>query len=167
MTPKSFSVRIFLQDGHADGVKIVSKSKWTGRCMVIPRPAFVQEKARKELNAAGVYTLTGPRNGAKQQILRIGAADPVYAQLAKHDEHDKEWSEAIIFTCRESGPNPAQFYYMASCLQQLLLKSGKDSAIKVDELPQTELSKAEKSAADEFITHILSLYPLLGVTSFE
>lgn len=48
MSRKSFSVRIFLQDGCADGVKIISRSQWSGRGLVIPRSALAAELGRAE-----------------------------------------------------------------------------------------------------------------------
>lgn len=163
MTPKSFSVRIFLQDGHAGGTKIISKSKWSGRGMVIPRSAFAREKDRQELAAAGVYVLVDTQAGAERPILRIGAADPVREQLVEHDVQAERWGAAVIFTCKEDSLNPAQLNYMASSLKRL----ADDSAINSDSHPGTPpqigLSSHEKTVADAFLAHMLSLYPLLGV----
>ena len=75
MTRKSFSVRIFLQDGCADGVKIVSRSKWSGRGLVIPRSALAAELDRAELKDPGVYLLSAPAAAADRPSLCIGAAD--------------------------------------------------------------------------------------------
>ncbi|MBE0501460.1 MAG: hypothetical protein IBX47_08460 [Desulfuromonadales bacterium] len=54
MSPKSFAIRIFL----ADGVKMIAKSEWGGRCMVMPRNLFVRESEREELAAAGSISLS-------------------------------------------------------------------------------------------------------------
>lgn len=167
MSPKSFSVRIFLQDGHAGGVKVVSKSKWTGRGLVIPRSAFAQERERKELIAAGVYVLVDDQAETGLPFLYVDAADPVCEQLVAHDVQDEEWSSAVIFTCRDDSLNSDHFRYIASRLQQLASDHGKGDAINADIPIQTELTPVEKSAADAFLGHMLSLYPLLGVTSFE
>jgi hypothetical protein len=35
-TSKPFSIRIFMPDGQADGLKIVEKSNWSGRGVVCP-----------------------------------------------------------------------------------------------------------------------------------
>ena len=44
---KPFSIRIFLPDGTADGVRIIEKSNWTGVGLVVPR-SLVPE-AKKDL----------------------------------------------------------------------------------------------------------------------
>lgn len=165
MTRKSFSVRIFLQDGHADGVRIISRSKWSGRGLVIPRDSFAEELDRTELDAAGVYLLTGA--GAGRPTLSIGAADPVCDGLARHAADDQFWSTALIFTCRENSLNLAQYQSIAAHLLQLSRNANKAEIISADRYQQQQLSAAESAAVETSLNYILGLYPLFGVTAFE
>jgi hypothetical protein len=43
---RGFSVNVFLPSGDPDGLKVVEKSNWTGRGLVIPRPMFAESRAR-------------------------------------------------------------------------------------------------------------------------
>lgn len=165
MTRKSFSVRIFLQDGHADGVRIISRSKWSGRGLVIPRASFAEELDRAELNAAGVYLLTGA--GAERPTLCIGAADPVCDGLARHAADDQSWSTALVFTCRENSLNLAQYQSIAAHLLQLSRNADKADITSADRYQEQHLSATENAVVETFLNHILGLYPLFGVTAFE
>ena len=57
---RGFSVNVFLPSGDPDGLKVVEKSNWTGRGLVIPRPMFAEARGRTELDRTGVYLLVGP-----------------------------------------------------------------------------------------------------------
>lgn len=162
---KSFSVRMYLQDGHAGGVKIISKSKWSGRGLVIPRMALAQEKDREELQDPGICLLVEPvaENGhAKVSIL---AAEPICKALQDHDSSDRLWSAAIIFTCKENSLSETHFQYLAARLQQLAGQSQEISRIKSNHR-RPALSESEQGDAETFLAHMLSLLPLFGVTNF-
>lgn len=167
MTGKSFSVRIFLQDGHANGVRIVSRSKWSGRGLVIPRVCLAEELGRAELSAPGVYLLTETGVGGDRPTLCIGAADPVCDGLARHATDDQGWSMAVVFTCKENSLNLVQCRSLAACLLQIARSADKAEIISTDCSEQPQLSPAESAAAEIFLDHMLELYPLFGVNVFE
>ena len=167
MTRKSFSVRIFLQDGFADGVKVVSRSKWSGRGLVIPRPSLAAELDRTELKDPGVYLLTGTDAAADRPTLRIGAADPVCDGLAQCCADEQYWSTAVIFTCKENSLSFAQCWFISMRLEQLARCDDKAAISRVGSSEPVALSTAERSAASTFLDYMLSLYPLFGVTVFN
>ena len=51
---RGYSIRIYLPDGTADGLKIVEKSNWSGRGVVCPRALFAESKSRAELIATAL-----------------------------------------------------------------------------------------------------------------
>jgi len=167
MTGKSFSVRIFLQDGHANGVRIVSRSKWSGRGLVIPRVCLAEQLGRAELSAPGVYLLTETGVGADRPTLCIGAADPVCDGLARYATDDQTWSMAVVFTCKENNLNLVQCQSLAARLLQLARSADKAEIISANRSEQPQLSTAESAAAEIFLEHMLGLYPLFGVNVFE
>lgn len=167
MTPKSFSVRIYLQDGHADGVQIVAKSKWSGRSMVIPRDSLTSEVKRTELNAPGVYLLVGPRTGTGLQTLYIGEADPVGHDLERIDLKKFSWDRVVVFTSKDDSINRAHTQYLAArlmCLAKEVDRAHIDN-LATPELPV--LSATELADAESFLAHILSICPVLDVRVFE
>jgi hypothetical protein len=167
MTPKSFSVRIYLQDGHVAGVKVVSKSKWSGRGLVIPRTSFLTEKARTELNAPGIYLLVGPTNEGDRVSIHVGAADPICHDLAEHYTKMDFWDEALVFASKDNTLNPIHIQYLEARLIQLAQDANrvKLSNQNIPQLPR--LSADELIYAEAFLGHILSLCPLLGLSAFE
>jgi len=167
MTGKSFSVRIFLQDGHADGVRIISRSKWSGRGLVIPRASFAEEQDRAELKAAGVYLLAGTGAGADRSTLCIGASDPVCDGLAGYAAADQPWSTALVFTCKENSLNFAQYQSIAARLLQLSQNAKNAEIISAGHYEVQQLSTTESAAVETFLEYMLGLYPLLGVTAFD
>jgi len=167
MTRKSFSVRIFLQDGHANGVRIVSRSKWSGRGLVIPRACLAEQLERAELKSPGVYLLTKTGVGTDRPALCIGAADPICDGLARHAMDDQFWSTALVFTCKENSFGAAQFQSIAASLLQLARSADKAEIISENRSEQPQLSTAESAAAEIFLDHMLGLYPLFGVNAFE
>jgi hypothetical protein len=68
---RGFSIRIFLPDGTADGLKIVEKSNWTGRGVVCPRSRFTDAKTRAEFAKTGVYVLRGPSDSGDLSTIYI------------------------------------------------------------------------------------------------
>lgn len=167
MVPKSFSVRIFLQDGHADGVQIVAKSKWSGRGLVIPRASIAVEIKRTELNAPGVFILVGPATERDQVPIFIDEADPVCRKLEQYDAQKNFWSRAIVFTCKEGSLNLSQIRYLAA----LLVRRAKEVKwFHLENLATPKVSKlstAERVDAETFFAHMLSILPLLGLHAFE
>ena len=49
-----FSVTVFLPTGDPEGIKVVEKSNWSGRGLVIPRSIFLESRDRSELESTGV-----------------------------------------------------------------------------------------------------------------
>jgi hypothetical protein len=167
MTGKSFSVRIFFQEGHADGVLVLAKSKWSGRCLVIPRASLAAEKKRPELNTSGLYILVGPSTENNLASVYIGEADPLWRDLQRHDAEKSFWDRAIVFASKDGSLNGTQIQYLAS----RLVKRAKESKnahldnVITPEFP--ELSATELSDAEAFLAHMLSVLPLLGLRAFE
>lgn len=167
MTPKSFSVRIFLQDGHADGVKIVAKSKWPGRALVIPRSSFPEEKHRAELNAPGVYILVGPSAEGNLSRIFVGSGDPVCRALEQHDQHMSFWGWVVVFASKDSALNLAHIHYLESRLLQLARAAKNANIVNLNNPGPSELSESEMAETETFLEHIISLCPLLGLSIFE
>lgn len=164
---KSFSVRIYLQDGHAEGVRIVARSKWSGRALVIPRESLATEINRDELQTPGIYILIGPADSRGRQTIYVGAADPVSADLAQHAADKNFWSWLIICAAKDGALTHDHIRYIAARLIQL---AGKNDTAILDNHESPEILLLDESAtayADDFMEHMLSIYPVLGLRCFE
>jgi hypothetical protein len=167
MTPKSFSVRIFLQDGHADGVQIIAKSKWSGRGLVIPRASIAVEIKRTELNAPGVFILVGQSTERDRQSIHIGEADPVCHKLEQYDAQKDFWNRAVVFTCKDSSLNRAQIQYLVALLVRRVKEVKRSHPGNLTTPEDSKLSATERVDAETFFAHMLSILPLLGLHAFE
>lgn len=167
MTPKSFSIRIYCQDGHADGVKIIAKSKWPGRALVIPRTSLQTEINRAELNAPAVYVLVGPSTGGDLPTIYIGAADPVCGDLEQHNARKDSWAWCIVFASKDNSMNLAHFQYLLSCLLILAQQAQRANIESFDDLNLPEFSEKELLDLELFLDHILTICPLFGLYAFE
>jgi hypothetical protein len=96
MTP--FSLRIFVANGHPDGLRIVDKSNWIGKALVFPRALLPQVKARPELAQTGVYLLLGPRPIGSGDMLYVGEGNPISPRLESHYVQKDFWTRAVGFT---------------------------------------------------------------------
>ncbi|MCK4508467.1 MAG: GIY-YIG nuclease family protein [Desulfuromonadales bacterium] len=167
MTPESFSVRIFLQDGHVDGVKIIAKSKWSGRALVIPRSSLAEEIDRKELNAPGVYILVGPSVEGDLPTIHIGAADHICHDLSRHDIQKDFWNWVVAFASKDDSLNLAHMQYFASRLKQLAQEARRAKLDNLNDPQFAELATTESANTESFLEHMLSICPLLGLPVFE
>jgi hypothetical protein len=127
MSSESFSVRIYLQGGHVDGVKIIARSKWSGRALVIPRSSLQQEINRDELNAPGVYLLIGPADEQGRETLYIGAADPISADLKNHASNKSFWTWTIVCSSKHDSLTQAHSEYIKARLIRLAQETGRAS----------------------------------------
>lgn len=167
MTPKSFSVRIFCQDGHADGVKLVAKSKWPGRAVVIPRASLPSEITRAELNAPGVYVLVSPAVGVDLPTIYVGAADPVCRELELHLSRKDSWEWCIVFASKDNSLSMAHVHYLQSRLMRLAQKAKRANLENYNDLNLPEFSATELVDLESFLDHILTIGPLFGLYAFE
>ena len=125
MPSESFSVRIYLQDGQVDGVKVVARSKWSGRALVIPRSSMPEEINRDELNAPGVYVLIGPSDQQGRETIYIGAADPISAELEIHAINKSFWTWTIVCSSKHDSLTQAHIEHINALLIKLAKETGK------------------------------------------
>jgi hypothetical protein len=93
-----FSLLIFV----ADGLRIVDKSNWIGKALVLPRALLPQVKGRTELAPTGVHLLLGPYPDDEGDMLYVGDGDPIRPRLKSHYAHKDFWTRAIGFTTTAS-----------------------------------------------------------------
>ncbi|OGB10156.1 MAG: hypothetical protein A3E23_22250 [Burkholderiales bacterium RIFCSPHIGHO2_12_FULL_65_48] len=55
MNATPFFLSIFVADGDPNGLRIVDKSNWIGKALVLPRTLLLQVKARPTLAQTAVY----------------------------------------------------------------------------------------------------------------
>jgi len=164
---RGFSVNVFLPSGDPAGLKVIEKSNWTGRGLVIPRPMFAESRARPELDRTGVYLLVGPSDTSSLPALYVHEGDPVKPRLDQHARNKDFWTHAVVFTSKDSNLNMAHVQRLESRLVELA-STAKRSASENGNMPAPpSLSEAEEAFAEGFLDDILLCLPILGYALFE
>ena len=164
---RGFSITIYLPMGDPEGFRIVSKSHWTGKGLVIPRSQFPDVKGEPILKAAGVYVLVGPVEERELPTLYIGEGDPVLERLQSHYSQKDFWTWAVAFVSSDRTINKAHVEYLEARLIELA-KQAKRCVLDNQNSPTAPtLSEPERADAESFLADMLSIYPILGITAFE
>lgn len=164
---RGFSLRIFLPDGSADGIRIVEKSNWTGSGLVCPRALFPKAKQRPEFERTGAYLLIGPAEETGLPRLYVGEGDPVRPRIEQHASKKDFWTIGILFTSKDGNLNKAHVQYLESRLVQLAHEAKRCTLDNGNYPTLPSLSEADTAEVEGFLDEILLCLPVLGVQVFE
>ena len=166
-TRRGFSVNVYLPGGDPEGLKVVEKSNWTGRGLVIPRAMFGESKTREELNRTGVYLLVGPSESSALPILYVGEGDPVKPRLEEHAKKKDFWTHAVVFTSKDTNLNKAHVQRLESRLVELA-QAAKRCILDNGNVPKPpSLSESAEAEVEGFLDDLLLCLPILGYSLFE
>lgn len=113
---RGFTIKIFVPNGSADGLRIVEKSNWSGRGIVCPRADYADNKKRPDFQSTGVYILIGPSEDNELPAVYVGEGDPVKPRLDSHFANKDFWTRAIFFTSKDENLNKAHIQHIESRL---------------------------------------------------
>ena len=162
-----FSIRIFLPDGTADGIRIIEKSNWTGVGVVVPRAVLNDSKKREECSRTGVYVLVGQEDENELPTIYIGQGDPVRNRLEQHLAKKDFWTSAIFFVTRDDSLNKAHIGYLEARLYHRAVRSKRAKLDNSNQPNPSPLTEADTADMDSFLDDMLNIFPLLGVRVFE
>lgn len=166
--PHPTSIRIFLADGTADGVRVVEKSNWTGKALMAPRSRYSDLKARAEdLEGVGVYVLIGPaESGSASERIYIGEADGLGRRLDSH-QRDKDFrTRLIVFTSKDQNLNKAHARHLEYELISRAQRAQRAEVENGNAGGRPTLSEPEQADAQSFLAEMLLIYPVLGLSAF-
>jgi hypothetical protein len=164
ISERPFSVKIFLANGIAEGLRIIEKDNWNGSGVVCPRNILKNSSSRMEFHQPGVYILIGESEGRQLPIVYIGEADPVGKRLNQHNSEKDFWTQAIFFIGKL---HKAHIQYLESKLL-LLAKNAKRCILENGNQPTLPtLSEAEIAFSEGFLEEMLLCLRVLGVDAFE
>lgn len=142
-TGRPFSIHIFCPDGNPAGLRMISKSNWTGRSIVFPRSILPAVKSGKEFTKPGVYVLVGPPEDGELPRIYVGEADPVGRRLEQHYTSKDFWTWAVFFVSTDGSLNKAHVQHLEARLLDMARQTKRatlDNA-NIPEMPT--LSEAE------------------------
>lgn len=169
---RGYNIYITVPDGDPSGLKILTKSSWTGRIFFFPRAKLYDVIARyPELEGVGVYFLvilyeTPPG-------VYIGEADGLKDRLIAHDqEQDMDFSHVIVFTegCKDAGGTSFLHKAIVQYLESRLITSAryakKANVINENRPTLPTLSERERIEASNIWDELMQVLPLTGLDIF-
>jgi len=161
------TIRIFLANGTAEGLRIIEKSNWTGKAVSCSRSQFPQVKKREEFQRPGVYLLVGANDSKNLPMIYVGEGDPVGPRLESHLANKDFWTHLVLFSSKDQFLNKAHIQYLESRLVQLA-KEAKRCQLENGNAPTLPaISEADTAEMENFLAEMLVIYPVLNVSAFE
>jgi hypothetical protein len=156
----SATIKLFLPQGDAKGLRTAEISNWTGKAIAAPRTELDGLLARDELDKAGVYVLTGsgPMTGAPHAY--IGEAEVIRERLKQH--RSKEfWVSAIVFVSKDENLTKAHVRYLESQLLAEATQVGRFT-LEQNQAGGAKLPESDREDMEVFLSRIRQLLPVLG-----
>ncbi len=160
------TIKIFLADGTPEGIRIVSKSNWTGCAVVANRSQLETAMQREEMARPGVYVLAGPGTDGGQKIY-VGEADVLRDRIKQHTGGKDYWNRFMSFSCTDGTLNKAHVRYLEARLIALARKANQWKVENGSTPAPPPLSEMDKADAEGFLTEMLVIFPILGIDAFE
>ena len=165
------SIRIFLVDGVASGLRTAELGLSTIKALVVPRASLSAATKRPEVQRTGVYILIG-RDSDRPGVLKIyfGEADTVFTRLSAHDKDQGKdfWEEAVVFVSKDENLTKAHGRYLESRFISLAKQAKRCTVTNATEpSDQGRLPEADEVEMAEFATQALLLLGTLGYDLFS
>jgi hypothetical protein len=163
------SLRIFLPEGTPEGIRLVSKSNWTGLAVAASRSRYPTARVdREEFRRPGVYLLAGPPENAKYESrIYVGEGEDPRARIDAHHAQKDFWNRLVLFTSSGQILNKATLRYIEARLLELASSAGRAEIDNGTGPALPPLSEADQQDAESFLRDTLIIYPLLGLNVFE
>jgi hypothetical protein len=158
------TIKLFLLNGEATGVRTAEILNWTGRALAGPRTEIAALLKREELDRPGVYILLGVDDSGEQRVY-VGEAECVKNRLLQHKSKEF-WVQVIVFTSKDENLTKAHIKYLegelikkAHAVGKARLENGQESG---SSLPESDLADMKV-----FLSKLYQLLPVLGTDVFS
>lgn len=166
---RAYVLSIRVVSGNPNGVRVVGKSNWTGRGITFSRSDL--DIALKEgLGSPGVYILLGDDPDQEfDGLIYVGQAEDVGTRLKQHQGDDKKdfWTHTVVFMSIDSGLNRAHIRYLEFHLLRRADSAGRLQVKNGNRPSEPALSNNVQIEAEGFLSEILTILPVLGVSAFD
>lgn len=161
-------IRLFLTDGHPNGLRTVEISNMTIHGTIFPRTQLDGFMKRDAANKPGVYMLIGQdEQDLETNVLYIGQGDPVLPRLRDHARNKEFWTEAIVFSSKDDYLTKTQVKYLEADLYALA-KDAYRAKMDNEQAPtRPNISEVDKAEVNQFLEAIKLLLLALGQDILE
>lgn len=159
-----------MPNGQPDGIRVVSKSHWSGQGIVFPR--FLLPEVQPHLSEVGgcVYVLWGidEQREALLPDVYVGRTDDVWTRLQSHskDESKAFWAQTVVFTSTDQSLNLAHIQHIEAELITIASRANKCQLTNDNQPSKPNLAPADTADADRFLFDLMLCLPLCDVGFF-
>jgi hypothetical protein len=158
------TIKLFLPNGDAMGIRTAEISNWTGKAIAGPRTEMDVLLTRPELDSPGVYILIGSDESGDSRIY-IGEAECVKNRLRQH--RDKEfWVQVIAFISKDENLTKGHIKYLEAELIKKAVLVGKAS-LENSQGGNAVLPESDIADMKVFLSKLYQLLPVLGTDVFS
>lgn len=165
--PYGKSVRIFLPDATAAGIRHAEIVNRTGQTVACPRSRLDELKHWPETSKPGVYFLFEARLGDSKPLAYIGESENVADRLLTHDRKKEFWNDVAIFTSKDENLTKSHIKYLESKLEALAKTADRYKLENGNTPTKSSLPRAEREAMDELLEDIRLVLGTLGYPILE
>lgn len=162
MTSFGRSLRIYLADGTASGIRLAEIVNWTGQAVACPRTRFSDLGAWPEVARPGVYLLIEGGLGTDKGRVYIGESDNAHERLGSHLLEKEFWTEAVIFSSKDMNLTKAHVRYLEARLISLAKIAGRYDVDNGNAGQPSPLPRADQDAMEEFLNNARTVLGALG-----
>ncbi|MBL8602686.1 MAG: GIY-YIG nuclease family protein [Myxococcales bacterium] len=156
----SATIKLFLPDGDAKGLRTAEISNWTGKALAAPRTELDRLVIRDECEKAGVYVLTGSDPVTNAPHAYVGESEVIRDRLKQHKGREF-WVSVIVFVSKDENLTKAHVRYLES---QLLMEARRVGRFTLEQNQATgsRLPESDREDMEVFLSKIRQLLPVLG-----
>lgn len=165
--PFGKTVRIFLPDMTVMGLRHAEIINRTGQATACPRSRLDELKQWPETAKPGIYFLFEARLGDSKPIAYIGESENVSERLLTQDREKEFWNDVVIFTNKDDNLTKSHVKYLESRLTRLVKSADRYALNNANTPTQSNLSRADREAMEEFLEDIRLVLGTLGYPILE
>ena len=156
------TIKIFLADGTATGIRHAEVVNWTGQAVVCPRGRVGELSAWPESLRPGVYVLYGDDSSGTKPSAYIGEAENVHTRLQEHVKKKDFWDQVVLFTSKDENLTKAHVKYLEAKMVELASNAGR-VVLENGNVPNfPTLPRADRAAMEDFVEPARLLLAALG-----
>ncbi|WP_242609723.1 GIY-YIG nuclease family protein [Achromobacter xylosoxidans] len=139
----------------------------TGQATACPRSRLDELKQWPETAKPGIYFLFEARLGDSKPMAYIGESENVSERLLTQDREKEFWNDVVIFTNKDDNLTKSHVKYLESRLTRLVKLADRYTLNNANTPTQSNLSRADREAMEEFLEDIRLVLGTLGYPILE
>lgn len=163
------TIKLYLADGAASGIRVVSKDNWSGIAVDCSRKDLPRARERDQFSFTGVYVLSDFEEVDEGlPHIYVGESEELGKRLGQHAAKEEfGWRRVVVFASSDSSLNKAHAEYIESRLCQVAA-AAKRCVLRNKNAPSSpKLSDSDRDQAEVFLREVRLILPVLGITAFE